>query len=287
MIDDESATFQTLSWPVTERFYLTLDFECDYGTALPENTYQAVEAVDDLQRLLDAHDVPLTCFVQTELLDAKPEAVETIRAASSTVQFHPHSHTHKPRGETIIEDEIRRSTVRYTEFFGRDPVGYRFPNGNVRQTDYRCLAEYGYEFDASVFPSWRPNHFNNTSKPTVPQYLPSHDLVEIPFTVYSDRLRIPTALSYGRLFRRPFEWLLTRRPPPVVVYNIHMHDLVTPDRFSDLPPTYKAIYGQNDRGFELLRRTLEAFDEHGYTFDTLDNLHETVRKTVPQATDAD
>jgi peptidoglycan/xylan/chitin deacetylase (PgdA/CDA1 family) len=271
---------QTLDWPADARFYLTLDFECDFGTALAENTYQAIEAVDQLIELLRQYSVPLTCFVQTELLDEKPGAVDALQSASFPVQFHPHSHTHRPRDRTSITEEIAQSTNRFREFFGSDPVGYRFPNGNVRKKDYRILAEHGYEFNASLFPSWRPNHFDNSAAPTVPQYFDGLDIFEIPFTVYSDRIRIPTALSYNRLLRRPFGWLLRERPPPVVIYNIHMHDLVTPESFADLPRPYRLLYGQNDRGFELLERTLDAFVSKEYEVGLIDDVHDSLRASL-------
>jgi len=274
---------RTVEWPRPESFYLTLDLECDFGTALSENTYQAVEAVDQLVALLEERDTPLTCFVQTELLDAKPGVVENLRNCGVDVRFHPHSHTHRRREQAAVDAELQRSTDRYRAFFGGEPVGYRFPNGNVREADYRLLADHGYEFDASIFPSWRPNHFDNTGAPTLPQYLAEYDLFEIPFTVYSDRLRIPTALSYNRLLRRPFDWLLTRRPPPVVIYNIHMHDLVTPESYDELPALYKLVYGTNDRGFELLAQVLDAFFAAGYSFGTIDEVHKQLRAGVSTA----
>lgn len=280
MADPSTGQFRRREWPQQQQFILTLDLECDYGTAMAKNTYEAVGAVDRLVELLEAYEVPLTCFVQTELLDERPEAVELLRECATTVQFHPHSHTHRIREEVVVEDEIETSTHRYREFFNQDPVGYRFPNGTVQKEDYRTLAEYGYNFDASVFPSWRPNHFNNTSAPTVPQYSPAFDLFEIPFTVYSDRIRIPTALSYNRLLRQPFGWLLTERPPSVVIYNLHMHDLVTPESFTRLPLEYRLLYRQRDCGFELLERVLEAFGAKQYDIDTLDTLHTMLRDSL-------
>lgn len=269
-IDKASGQAPSLhDWPADQQCYLTLDFECDYGTALSKNTYEAVSHTDTLVSLLEDLDIPLTCFVQTELLDKHPEVVEELRTCDVPVEFHPHSHTHALREQTSIQDEIERSTTRYEEFFGRNPVGYRFPNGNIRNQDYRLLTEYGYEFDASLFPSWRPQHFNNASAPTIPQYLPDFDLYELPFTVYSKLMRIPTALSYCQLLGRPYTRQLTRHPPSTVVFNIHMHDLVTPPSFEDLPRFYRFIYNRGRDGFELLQQILESFDRHGRSFGTL------------------
>lgn len=70
----DSIARRRLDWPAPQRFYLTLDLECDFGTALEENTFFATWSVDRLVALLERFDVPLTCFVQTELLDESPGA---------------------------------------------------------------------------------------------------------------------------------------------------------------------------------------------------------------------
>jgi peptidoglycan/xylan/chitin deacetylase (PgdA/CDA1 family) len=271
-----STPHRMLGWPVDETVLLTLDFECDYGTALPENTYGAVEHVDRLVDLLERFDISLTTFVQTELFEEHPEAVEALRNADTDVRFHPHSHTHRPREETSVHWEIEESTRRFEEFFGRQPTGYRLPNGNVRASDYEHLGAKGYEFDASLFPSWRPNHFNNTTAPTVPHAIGDHNIVEIPFTVYTSLLRVPTALSYCRLLGRSFTELLTRWPPSVVVFNVHMHDLVNPPSFDDLPRFYRYVYSRNEDGFETLESVLERFKASSYEFRTVDETFDTL-----------
>lgn len=267
-------------WPGDHCVYLTVDFECDFGTALDENRYQSVQEVGTLISLVEKFDVPLTCFVQTEVLDHHPETVEQLHEAGVSVTFHPHSHTHSPREETSIAEEIKQSTERYRDYFGKQPVGYRFPNGNIRPSDYDLLAEYGYSFDASVFPSWRPGHFNNTREPSRPSYHDEYDLFELPFTVYSNRLRIPTALSYCQVIGWPYTALLSYSPPSVVVLNIHMHDLVTPSSRSDLSLPYRLLYSRNAHGDQTLKNLLSAFTDRGYTFDTLDGAHSKLRENA-------
>jgi len=273
-----------LAWPVDGQLYLTLDFECDYGTALKNNTYEAVTHVDKLVGLLERLEVPLTVFVQTALFDERPETVEALRECGVDVRFHPHSHTHRGRDHTDetrdhdrTRQEIETSADYYREFFGREPVGYRFPDGNILRRDYQLLVDEGFEFDASIFPSWRPGRFNNSAASTTPEYLPEMDLVEIPFTIFDDRFRVPTALSYCRLFGRPYTDMLLARPPGAVVFNIHMHDLVNPPSYEDLSRFYKAVYARNADGFGWLERVLRAFDARGYSFATIDHVHDLLR----------
>ncbi|MEF8856366.1 MAG: hypothetical protein V5A16_02975, partial [Haloplanus sp.] len=155
--------------------------------------------------------------------------------------------------------------------------GYRFPDGNIRRRDYGTLADAGYTFDASVFPSWRPGRFDNSHESTLPAYLPELDLVEVPFTVFDRRMRVPTGLSYCRLLGRPYTDLLVAHPPPVVMFNVHMHDLVTPASYADLSPFYRAVYARNPDGFARLERVLTALDERGYSFSVVDHVHDALR----------
>lgn len=263
-------TRELLEWPTDDCVYLTLDFECDYGTAIQENTYDAVEQIDELIDLLERFEIPLTTFVQTELLEVKPTVVDELRNSDIEVAFHPHSHTHASREETSVKREITESADRFEDFFGYQPRGYRLPNGNVRPDDYAHLADRGYAFNASMFPTWRPNHFNNTTISDTPHYLPEFDMVELPFTVYSSWIPVPTALSYCQLLGRPYAELLTQSPPSVIVFNIHMHDLVQPPAFDDLPRFYRFVYSRDESGFGLLASILDQFKTHGFTFSTLD-----------------
>lgn len=263
------------SWRQSNHIYLTLDLECDYGTALSKNTYQSLAHVSDLAELLDEFEIPLTCFVQTEVLCEHPEAVSVLRDATPEVAFHPHSHTHRPRRETDMKSEIARSTDQFRSFFGTSPTGYRIPNGNVSPGDYAILADHGYEFDASVFPTWRPFKFDNRTQPNVPTYYPEYDLFELPFTVFSSHVPVPTSLAYYLLFGRLFEALLHRRPPTPMVFNIHMHDLVKPQRFHDLPRRYRMAYARTDRGLDTLERFLRRFSGLR-EFALLDNLTDIV-----------
>jgi peptidoglycan/xylan/chitin deacetylase (PgdA/CDA1 family) len=264
-------------WPSQQTVYITVDFECDFGTALNENCYESIQEVESLISPLEQFDIPLTCFLQTEVLEEEPQTVKRLQNADIPVSFHPHSHTHTPRSKISVADEIEESTERYLEFFGRQPTGYRFPNGNIRDEDYEMLAANGYQFDASVFPSWRPGYFNNTRVETAPTYQAAHDIVELPFTVYSDIVRIPTALSYCQVLGRPYTTLLERFPPSVMVFNVHMHDLVEPSTIRKLPARYRAIYSRNADGSELFESILAALNQGGYSFDQLDDAHQALR----------
>lgn len=51
-----------LDWPVHRSLLLTIDSECDFGNALAENAFQALDHTEWLVSLLERLDIPLTSF---------------------------------------------------------------------------------------------------------------------------------------------------------------------------------------------------------------------------------
>lgn len=278
-LDGQTAT-RAIEWPESNRVYLTLDFECDYGTALRTNYYTAVQEAPQLVELLEAHDVPVSCFIQTEILENYPETVDPFRTADVPVDFHAHSHTHPDRATADVEYEVTESVRRIREAFDTDPIGFRFPDGAVKPQDYEVLAENDVDFSSSVFPSWRPGRFNNLDALTTPYEMSNTGIVELPFTVYSNYLRIPVSLSYLKLFGAAYERLVTMNPPDVIVLDLHMHDLITPPTFSELSFPYQVVYTrQKHAGLAVLDRVIQRLRNHGYVFGQMTDLHEAVSET--------
>lgn len=267
-------------WPVDNAVVLTLDLECDYGTAIAENTYEAARRTPELRTVLEEYDVPLTCFLQTELLEAAPEAVDSLEQASIPVNFHAHSHTHPHPSDADFEYEIDESLERVADRFSTDVVGFRFPDGAIPPDGYRYLTNRGVDFSSSLFPTWRPGRFDNRNQPIAP-HEPRPGLFEFPITPYSRTIRIPVSVSYQKVLGRLYQELVNRRPPNVIVFDVHMHDLTTPSTIKQLPLPYRAIYERNrDRGYAILRRFIETARENGYRFLTMADLYAEVETAV-------
>ncbi|WP_458189228.1 polysaccharide deacetylase family protein [Haladaptatus sp. NG-WS-4] len=261
-------------WPTNKTVFLTLDLECDYGTAIKQNRYDAARRISPLVEFLEEFDLPLTCFLQTELLDVAPEVVHKLETANTAVEFHPHSHTHPRRSFADLEFEISESVTRLRDRFETEPLGFRFPDGAAKTSDYALLAEYDIAFDASLFPSWRPGRFNNRTRSRFPFRHTKTGIIELPFTVFSEQLRVPVALSYMKLFGRPYEWMIHSRPPSVLVFDFHMHDLMVPPAFNHLPQPYRLAYRRRrDTGFDIFRRLIKKLQNDSYQFGLMTDLY--------------
>lgn len=274
----QSTEINRLEWPSPQTVYLTLDLECDYGTALPLNKYEAARRTADLASILESYGAPLTCFLQTEVLERAPEAVRALQTADIPVEFHAHSHTHPSRSQADIEYEVSESVQRITTEFGSEPIGFRFPDGAAEQGDYQILSDHDVVFSSSLFPSWRPGRFNNTGQPRSPfRHRPS-GIVEFPFSVHSQIIRIPISISYLKFFGRSFEWLVRQSPPDVIVFDMHMHDLFVPATFSRLSSRYQLIYSRRKHaGASVLKRFIRMMNEKDYTFGQLTTPYNAVK----------
>lgn len=268
-----------LEWPVENRIYLTLDLECDYGTAISENVFRSAAETHKLVPILEDNDVPLSCFVQTQLLDEHPSYLVPLVDASVPVEFHPHSHTHPKISNADVSMEVAESVSRVREQFDTNPLGFRFPDGAAKSQDYAILDDHGVDFSATLFPSWRPGRFNNSREPRVPFIHHHSGVLELPFTVYSNYLRIPISLSYLKLFGRVYERLIRAGSPNVIIFDLHMHDLDVPETFSHLPRLYQAIYARRKHaGADILDRFIQSFQQKEYSFGQITDLYCAVKE---------
>lgn len=269
-------------WPVEKTVALTLDLECDYGTALETNTYEAAKHTPKLRSFLEEYDVPLTCFLQTELLEEAPEVVKTLQQASVPTDFHAHSHTHPHPKHANFEEELDASLKLIEDRFSNDVVGYRFPDGAIPTNGYKMLADRNVDFSSSLFPTWRPGRFDNLDR-TITPHEPLPGLTELPLTPFSSVVRIPVSISYLKLLGGLYQKLVSRYPPDVIIFDIHMHDLTTPSTISSLSLPYRMIYERNrEHGYSVLSQFVEALQERGYRFETMSKLYMDL-KTTPDS----
>lgn len=264
---------------------LTLDLEQDYGDLLDELSYDGLEHIPTLVDFLKERKIPLTCFVQGSLFETHPDRINQL--AQLDAEFELHSYSHPKPAERNFKFEIGMGKVVYKKFFDEDPIGYRAPLGVIDDEDYKILADEGFKFDSSVFPTIRPGDFNNMAKPTNPYFLNGERMVEFPLAVVSDIVRVPLSLSYVKLIGWPYIRLLkTFNLPNLIVFNIHIHDLFHLNSSKKIPlqnssfiyrRIFKRIYQkENIDGFDLLNKIITIFETKQYTFLKLIDIYNSV-----------
>lgn len=261
---------------------LTLDVEQDYGTLLEEPSYDGIEHIPDLVEFFKGRNIPLTCFVQGSLLQTHPSQIGQLAALD--VEFELHSFSHPGAKDANVKFEIESGKQAYFNFFGKEPVSYRCPDGVINREGYEILATNGFKFDSSVFPSLRPGTFCNLRTPVKPYLLNNTKIVEFPITVVSSLIRIPVALSYIRLLGKPyFYFLKTFALPKLIVFGFHLHDLFEIDSSRNIPLdkspfiyrwVFKRIYQGRGSGLCILDEFITMLEKRGYTFAKLIDVYE-------------
>ena len=159
------------------------------------------------------------------------------------------------------ENEIKKSKKIYEDFFKKEPIGYRFPLGVLRDKEYKILKENGFKFDSSIFPTYRPGFFNNLDKPL--NIYNEEGIIEIPFSVISKTIRIPLSLSYIKLFY-PLHFLKKYNNNPLI-FDFHIHDLYMLNSTKKLSTMKKLPYIRyRDNGVHLFLRFCNNLKEQGY-----------------------
>jgi hypothetical protein len=115
---------------------------------------------DAMPRFLELFDelrVRATFFVIAsdlrlpDAVAALSEAVTLGHECASHTYHHPYNL--REWNERSIRREIAQATDAIADTLGKRPIGFRTPGYNVDTTILRVLAETGYRYDSSVFPS--------------------------------------------------------------------------------------------------------------------------------------
>lgn len=261
---------------------LTLDLENDWYFDESGYDHLTFAYIDDFIDLIERLSVPLSVFVVGKTLERYPEVIDRLDS-NLDVEFHLHSYRHEPTSNPF-RAELRRGKDAYSNHFGRDPVGYREPYGNVEPEQFPVLAEEGFAFDSSIFPSYRPGVYSNLDSPLEPYFLEeAPELLEIPLGVFRG-LRIPLSQNYLKLFGSPLVRLLSSAPlSNTLVYNVHLQDLYRTASHGKLSGMKRRLMLRNlDDSVEILAEGLGRLRARGYEPTTMTAINRRENPLVPE-----
>ena len=256
---------------------MTLDFELDYGGRVQScETLKETHLQKDLRNRLDRLGVPLSAFVQTSLLEDFLDASEVLKTLA--VECHSHSHSHDSEASPG-RFGLERSLDLLQKNFPQGAYGYRAPYGKLYPGDIELIKEAGFEFDASLFPSYRPGKFNNLRSTTAPHRW-SNGLLEVPFGVLP-YARLILGVSYMKLFGPTFYRALSALTglPRILVFYAHLHDWFPTDATQEFSPMLRMAFNRNGKkGISITEAWLSHLKGLGYTFVTMNELAEILKE---------
>lgn len=245
----------------TKSVCYTLDLEEDHAGLL-KNRFEGLKMLGHFLSTTKQMGIAISVFAQGKIIERFPDCIELLKENGSDV--HLHSYSHPLRRKPGDESEIERGKDIYREFFGTNPIGYRFPQGVVLSPDYMHLRRMGFLFDSSIFPTIRLGHFNNLDKPLVPYTV--NGIVEMPFSVLSKFLRIPIALSYIKLLSPLHFFLTPRKGLRLIVFDLHLHDLYRISSTMELGTVHRIPYLRHrNEGLAAFLKYHEMLSELGFS----------------------
>jgi peptidoglycan/xylan/chitin deacetylase (PgdA/CDA1 family) len=256
---------------------ITLDLENDWYFDQNGYDHLTFDFLDQYIELINNLNIPVSVFVVGKTLERFPRKIEMIQS-NVDAEFHLHSYNHDLSKSYDFLDEINNGISVFESHFGYQPRGYRAPQGNINSTEIQQLDEMGFEFDSSIFPSYRPGVYSNLDVPLSP-YRPegSERLVEYPIGALP-KIRVPLSQSYLKLFGRPYLWVLKRIAlPEILIFDSHLQDFYQTASHNQLDVPLRQIHQRNlGVSVELFQSLTRILRGKGYKFVKMSDIHDRI-----------
>lgn len=220
---------------------LSIDLEEWYHSELVGGTRssssQATEATQPILELLDRYQTKASFFVVGEVAEQNPDLIRSIYDRGHEIGCHTFSHTLVwELGEDLLRQELERFQRVMEKILGKIKIkGFRAPCFSIDNRNLwalRVLADFGYQYDASIFPLKINPLYGVRGAPVRPYPIslqdvrkedPQSPLMEFPLCPLKiGRLKIPISGGfYLRALPLPFVlWGLRKinRTQPFLVY---------------------------------------------------------------------
>ena len=251
---------------------LSVDVEYDYSHVRTD----ALDRLPDLLAVVCSAECPLSAFVEGRLFDERPALCARLVEAGVDVQLH--CHDHRRRGDTA--DGLRRGIDAYERLCGVRPTGYRAHTYRLTELLYARLVAEGFSWDSSILPGFAYGGHQSPVWKTGDWFQIDDTVLEFPVASWR-KLGLPFTHIYRKLMGAPFEALIScvAALPKLLIYNMHMVDLVRDGRIAGLPdPMWlKSLHWlarRRGRGLDSLPHLVENLREKGYEWTTLSQYHD-------------
>jgi peptidoglycan/xylan/chitin deacetylase (PgdA/CDA1 family) len=191
---------------------LGLDFEALAQTPAhrASDSTTTVDLGPPTERLLDlfaTHDVSVTVFVVSELVEQYPDLLARVADEGHEIASHTRSHQSLPDVDDARRDqEIDGSKRDLTAALGAEVTGFRAPTCRIDDRTYRQVAAAGYDYSSSVMPSVPGPGFYSTGytfTDPVTVETSAGPITEFPLATHP-RLGLPLSGAWVRLLGRRY-----------------------------------------------------------------------------------
>lgn len=235
----------------------TIDVEPDYGGLLNENVYSGLNYLPKLESIVSKHGIKITAFITGKTLEDNPDLVRSLLSMNAEMEQHSYQHQ---VGHGSKSDDILKGIETHRRILGKNPIGYRSPQGIITKESLQLLESQGILYDSSIFPTYFPGRFNRLRFPTSPFRIKNSSLLEIPFSVVP-YLKIPIGLSYIHLLGLSFfkTMLKLLGYPKLIIFDFHTYELGRVETYTKLPLVPRIGYLRSQRLYRDPADVLEKF----------------------------
>ena len=182
-----------------EEFDMPLEYHFNIA---PEKQMEiGKRGLDNLMSILNDETYTSTLFTTANFANHYPE---TIKALSNKHEIASHTFFHS----NYNTEHLLTSRIRLAEITEKPITGLRMPR--MRQIPMKDILEAGYQYDASMHPTWLPGRYNHLDKPR---------------TIYNQEgvMRVPASVSPN--CRIPLFWLSFKNFPYAFYLNLALKTL--------------------------------------------------------------
>jgi polysaccharide deacetylase family protein (PEP-CTERM system associated) len=238
---------------------------------------QAREATLPLLDLLDRYQTRASFFVVGEVAEQNPDLIRSIYEGGHEIGCHTFSHKLVWNlDEKLFRGELERFHSVMEKILGKVKMkGFRAPCFSIDNRNrwaLKVLSDFGYQYDASIFPlkinplygvSKAPNRPYRISLEDVRREDPQSPLIEFPMCpLRIGRLKIPIAGGfYLRMFPLPFLFWGLRRMNQSQSFILYVHPWESYEKTPRLKlPLYNRIISYY--GIDSVMKKLEYLLKH-------------------------
>jgi len=120
--------------------------------------------VDRMLELLEQHGVKCTCFILGWIAERHGETIKRIADAGHEIASHGYNHQLiYEQSHDEFKEDIRSAKKLLEDLTGKEVVGYRAPCFSITDWSIDILADEGYTYDSSAFPTVAHDRYGSLS----------------------------------------------------------------------------------------------------------------------------
>ena len=230
-----------------EEFDLPREYEIDISD---DDMFKiSLEGTKRVLDLVKKHSIKATFFVTTGFCKKYPALIKSLSKVHEVACHGEHGKDYSKMEKNEAAKSIKQNKLLLEKVIKKKVTGFRAPR--MSSPDYELLKKVGFEYDASLHPTYVPGRYNNLLKPR--KIFNENGMIIIPTSV-TPVVRAPITWLWFRNFGLAYAKTCTRLcllTDPYVNIYFHPWEFVSLSEW-DIPlmfkrNTGKAVYNKLDK----------------------------------------